>query len=225
IALMGLGLRWIGSAPVVLKSINPLHGIAFLREHGWHGFLVLGAVFLVVTGGEALYADMGHFGPRPIRVAWFALVLPALVLNYFGQGALLLRESGAVENPFFRMVPAPVYYPMVVLATVATIIASQAVISGAFSLTRQAVLLGYSPRMMIMHTSAREIGQVYVPAVNGALMVGTIALVVAFRSSSNLTGAYGIAVSATMAITTVIFGVVAREAWGWPPLLATVVPG
>jgi len=225
VSIATLGAVNIARAPDVLVAVDPRHAVRFFAASGWNGFLVLGAVFLVVTGGEALYADMGHFGSRPIRLAWFTLVLPALVLNYLGQGALLLRDTAAAENPFFRMIPGPLHYPMVALATVATIIASQAIISGAFSLTRQAVLLGYSPRLKIIHTSRREVGQIYVPAINWTLMAGTIGLVVAFRSSSNLTGAYGVAVSATMAITTVLLAVVARERWGWPPAVAALVAG
>jgi KUP system potassium uptake protein len=175
----------------------------------------LGSVFLVVTGGEALYADMGHFGPRPIRLAWFWFVLPALLLNYFGQGALLLSVPQAAANPFYRMAPAWALYPLIVLATAATIIASQAVISGAFSLTRQAVQLGFSPRIQVEHTSSAEIGQIYVPTVNWALMVCTVALVLGFRSSSAMAGAYGVAVTSTMVITTVLLYILSREVWGW----------
>ena len=210
-----LGFRQIARAPEILGAILPTHAVAFFQENRLHGFLVLGAVFLVVTGGEALYADMGHFGSRPIRLAWFVLVLPALLVNYFGQGALLLREPGAASHPFFRMGPSWALYPMVVVATIATVIASQAVISGAFSLTRQAVQLGFSPRLQIEHTSEREIGQIYVPAVNTALMLATIGLVLGFKSSSNLAAAYGLAVTTTMAITTVLLAVVARECWSW----------
>ena len=224
-SLAVLGLAQVARVPGVLVAVDPRHAVALFASGPGSAFLVLGAVFLVVTGGEALYADMGHFGPRPIRVAWFALVLPALVLNYLGQGALLLRDAGAAENPFFHLVPAAMHYPMVALATVATVIASQAVISGAFSLTHQAVQLGYSPRTRIVHTSPQQIGQIYVPAINWALMCGTIALVLAFRSSSGLTGAYGLAVSATMAITTILLALVAREVWRWPTLLATAVAG
>jgi KUP system potassium uptake protein len=172
-------------------------------------------VFLVVTGGEALYADMGHFGREPIRLAWFSLVLPALVLNYFGQGALLLRDPTHAVNPFFHLVPGWALYPMVALSTAATVIASQAVISGAFSLTRQAVQLGYSPRVKIEHTSHEEVGQIYVPSTNWALMVATIALVLQFRTSSNLAAAYGVAVTSTMVITTALAYFVARHHWGW----------
>ena len=186
---------------------------------------MLGAVFLVVTGGEALYADMGHFGRRPIRIAWFALVLPALLLNYFGQGALLLTNPKAAEQPFFLLAPEWALFPLVGLATAAAIIASQALISGAFSLTRQAIQLGYCPRLDIEHTSSHEIGQVYVPQVNWALMVSTIAIVIGFGSSTALAAAYGIAVTLTMVITAVLLHVVATERWHWPPAVAFVVTG
>jgi KUP system potassium uptake protein len=215
--LAGLGFRGILREPAVLAAINPWYALDFFIRDGVQGFLILGAVVLVLTGGEALYADMGHFGRRPIRLAWFALVLPALMLNYFGQAALLLESPTAVANPFYELVPHAFLYPMVILATIATIVASQALISGAFSLTQQAVQLGYSPRMTIIHTSEKERGQIYVPEVNFALMVACIWLVVSFRSSSNLAAAYGIAVTGTMAITTVLFGVVAARKWGWNP--------
>ena len=215
ISIAALGFHQIIREPGVLASINPLYAVHFFQENAGRGFLALGTVFLVVTGGEALYADMGHFGARPIRLAWFLFVLPALLLNYFGQGALLLTQPAAAANPFYRLGPAWTLYPMVVLSTIATVIASQAVISGAFSLTRQAVLLGYSPRVQIEHTSAREIGQIYIPSVNWALMLATIALVVGFGSSSNLAAAYGVAVTTTMAITTILMAVVAHELWGW----------
>ena len=200
----------------MLAALAPSHAIGFFERHAVAGAQVLGAVFLVVTGGEALYADMGHFGARPIRLTWFSLVLPALVCNYFGQGALLLADPAAVDNPFYRMVPGWALYPLVVLATAATVIASQAVISGAFSLTRQAVQLGYCPRVKILHTSTEEIGQIYVPLVNWILMVATIGLVLGFRTSSSLAAAYGVAVSTTMVITTILAYVVARERWKWP---------
>jgi len=210
-----LGVLMIVRYPEVLTAVNPAHAIHFFSEHGVGGMLVLGAVVLAVTGGEALYADMGHFGKRPIRLAWFGFVLPALLLNYFGQGALLLHDPGAAHNPFYRLAPEWVLYPMVVLSTVATIIASQAVISGAFSVTRQAIQLGYAPRMNISHTSEREIGQIYIPFINWILLFGVVALVLGFRSSSNLAAAYGIAVTATMAIDTVLAFVVVRSLWGW----------
>jgi KUP system potassium uptake protein len=202
--------------PSVLRAVNPGYAIAFFAANGWQGFLVLGTVFLVVTGGESLYADLGHFGPRPIRFAWFTVVLPALLLNYFGQGSLLLREPETAEYIFYEMAPAWALYPMVALATVATIIASQALISGAFSLTMQAENLGFLPRLHIVHTSASAFGQIYIPFVNWALMIGCIVVVLSFRSSSNLAAAYGIAVSLTMAITTLVFGMAARRRWHWP---------
>jgi KUP system potassium uptake protein len=220
-----LGVIWTMRHPVVLTAVDPRHGFLFFREHGWHGFAVLGAVFLVVTGGEALYADMGHFGKRPIRVAWFALVLPALLLNYFGQGALLLSDPKAVEQPFFLLAPGWALVPLVLLATAAAIIASQALISGAFSLTQQAIQLGYSPRLDIQHTSYHEMGQVYVPQVNWALMVSTIAIVIGFGSSTALAAAYGIAVTLTMVITALLLQVVAIDRWGWPPVVAYAVTG
>ena len=223
--IAGIGIPHIIEEPHVLLAVIPTHAIRFFIENQVHGFLVLGAVFLCVTGGEALYADMGHFGRRPIRIAWFVLVLPALVLNYLGQGALLLNYFGqgayllhapvGAEDPFFRMAPQWALIPLVILATMATVIASQAVISGAFSLTRQAVQLGYLPRIRIRHTSAREIGQIYIPSVNWSLMICAIGLVLAFRESTNLAAAYGVAVTATMAITTVLLAVVERERWQW----------
>lgn len=213
--LAALGIYHIAREPHILGAINPLHGVVFLIEHGLPGYFVLGAVFLVVTGGEALYADMGHFGAKPIRVAWFTLVFPALLLNYFGQGALILRNAKAASNPFFLMAPTWALWPLVVLATIAAAIASQAVISGAFSLTRQAVQLGYLPRLRIRHTSAREIGQIYIPSVNWVLMFCAIGLVVGFGAATRLAGAYGIAVTGTMGITTALFAVVARERWKW----------
>jgi KUP system potassium uptake protein len=179
------------------------------------GFLVLGAVILVVVGGEALYADMGHFGRRPIRLGWYALVLPSLILVYFGQGALLIRDPSAIDNPFYRMAPHALLYPLVVLATIATIIASQALISGAFSLTHQAIQLGYGPRVHVRHTSESQIGQIYVPAINWLLMFACLGLVVGFRHSESLAAAYGLAVSTTMIMTTVLFSVVARRHFGW----------
>jgi KUP system potassium uptake protein len=220
-----LGLRWIAREPGVLGAVNPLHGVRFFVENGWNGFLVLGAVFLVVTGGEALYADMGHFGRKPIRLAWFCVVLPALLLNYFGQGALLMHDPAAVVNPFYRMVPPWALYPVVLIATAATVIASQALISGAFSLTMQAVKLGYVPRMRIEHTSERQAGQIYIPAVNWTLMVSCIALVAGFQSSSRLTAAYGVAVTTTMVITTILFFTVERAIWKWSLPLSIAVAG
>lgn len=210
-----LGLRQLARDPSVLVAISPTYALGFVLDRPGVAFLALGGVFLVVTGAEALYADLGHFGRRPIQLGWYSVVLPALVLNYFGQGALLLAEPDAVDNPFFLMAPGWALLALVVLATMATVIASQALISGAFSLTMQAVQLGYLPRVRIDHTSEREFGQVYLPAVNGALLVACIGLVLAFRSSTNLAAAYGIAVTSTMAITTLLLLVVARERWGW----------
>ena len=224
-SIAALGIAWLGRAPSVLGAVHPRHALAFFGEHGWHGFAVLGAVFLVVTGGEALYADMGHFGKRPIRLAWFALVLPALLLNYFGQGALLLADPEAAHQPFFRLAPAWALLPLVALATAAAIIASQALISGAFSLTRQAIQLGYSPRLDIEHTSSHEMGQIYVPQVNWALLASTCVIVIGFGSSGALAAAYGIAVTLTMIITAVLLGVVAIEKWGWSPWAAYTVTG
>jgi KUP system potassium uptake protein len=211
-----LGLNGILRHPEVLAAVNPWHAIDFFLRDGLRGFLILGAVVLVVTGGEALYADMGHFGKRPIRLAWFAMVLPALVLNYFGQGALLLDRPSAAVNPFYSLVPGWALYPMVAIATAAAVVASQALISGAFSLTRQAVQLGYSPRVTIRHTSQTEIGQIYLPGVNRLLGVACVLLVLTFRSSGHLASAYGIAVTGTMTITTILFCVVARDHWHWP---------
>jgi KUP system potassium uptake protein len=215
-----LGVVQIVRYPEVLVAVNPLHGLRFFLDTGWHGYLVLGSVFLVVTGGEALYADMGHFGTRPIRIDWFAIVLPSLLLNYFGQGALLLENPAAAENPFYLLAPAWAIYPMIVLAVAAAVIASQAVISGAYSLTMQAVQLGFSPRIKIDHTSTREYGQIYIAAINWALMLGSILIVLGFRTSSNLAAAYGVAVTSTMVITTVLLYIIARERWRWSALTA-----
>jgi len=210
-----LGISWIVRQPSVLAAINPFYGAEFFRENGLRGFLVLGSVFLVVTGGEALYADMGHFGRAPIRLAWFAVVLPALLLNYFGQGALLLQHPEAVENPFYQMAPGWALIPLVLIATAAAVIASQALITGAFSLTMQAVQLGYLPRVPIAHTSPDEFGQIYISSINWVLMIACVALVLAFRSSSNLAAAYGVAVTTTMFVTTLLFFRVERERWRW----------
>jgi KUP system potassium uptake protein len=208
--------------PHVLEAVDPRHAVTFFGTNGWHGFTVLGTVFLVVTGGEALYADMGHFGKRPIRLAWFVLVLPALLLNYFGQGALLLVDANAAQ-PFFLLAPSWALLPLVALSTTAAVIASQALISGAFSLTRQAIQLGYMPRLDVEHTSAREMGQIYVPQVNWGLMICTIAIVIGFRSSSNLSAAYGMGVAMAMVITTLLLRVVVRERWRWSMPLAVGV--
>lgn len=221
-----LGIAGIVSHPAIVASISPHYAIEFLMTNHWHGFLVLGSVFLVVTGGEALYADMGYFGKSPIRYSWFLVVFPALLLNYLGQGALMVMDPQAASNPFFRLAPQWFLYPLVILSTAAAVIASQALISGAFSLTMQASQLGLLPRMQIRHTSAFEYGQIYMPAINSMLMVGCILLVIGFRSSASLAAAYGIAVTATMAITTVLFYIVAREHWSWsrPAALSVALP-
>jgi KUP system potassium uptake protein len=216
VTIATLGTRAIVQTPEVLLAINPWYGVEFFARHGVAGFLTLGAVVLCITGCEALYADMGHFGKRPIRIAWFAAALPALMLNYFGQGALLLRAPSAASSPFYLLAPKAFQWPLLLIATAAAIVASQALISGAFSLAQQSIQLGYSPRMQIIHTSKREAGQIYIPEINKALMVGCLVLVVAFRSSSALSAAYGIAVTGAMAITSVLFSVVARSRWNWP---------
>ena len=218
-----LGLNQIVQNPSVLAAVSPGYAVQFFIDTGWHGYLVLGSVFLVVTGGEALYADMGHFGTRPIRIDWFAVVLPSLLLNYFGQGALLLKDPAAAENPFYLLAPGWAIYPLVGLAVAAAVIASQAVISGAYSLTMQAVQLGFSPRIRIDHTSTREYGQIYIAGINWALLLGCVAIVLGFRTSSNLAAAYGVAVTSTMVITTVLLYVVARERWRWHPVVAGAV--
>ncbi|NCX98921.1 MAG: potassium transporter Kup [Planctomycetia bacterium] len=216
LTLAGLGLFQIVQRPEVLGALLPWHGVDFFQRHGLHGLLILGSVVLVVTGGEALYADMGHFGLRPIRRAWITLVMPALVLSYLGQGALLLRDPAAARNPFYALVPAgPATYALVGLASLATIIASQALISGAFSLTRQAMLLGFLPRVTIRHTAYESEGQIYIPEVNVLLGVGCIALVLTFRESVKLAGAYGLAVTGTMVVTTILYYLVIRYTWGW----------
>jgi KUP system potassium uptake protein len=214
-----LGLSWLVRAPAVLGAFDPRHAVWFFENNGFAGFAVLGAVFLVVTGGEALYADMGHFGKRPIRLAWFGLVLPALLLNYLGQGALLLRHAD-VDHPFFRLAPSWALLPLVGLSAAAAVIASQALISGAFSITRQAMQLGLAPRLDVEHTSAREIGQIYVPQVNWALMIATLLIVIGFRSASAIAAAYGIAVTLTMISTVLLLYVVETERWQWPKPLA-----
>ncbi len=209
-----LGIVWIVRLPAVLGAFDPRHAVAFFADNGFTGFAVLGAVFLVVTGGEALYADMGHFGKKPIRLAWYALVLPSLVLNYLGQGALLLLDPG-VDHPFFLLAPSWALIPLVVLSTAAAIIASQALISGSFSITRQAIQLGLAPRLEVEHTSAHEMGQIYVPQVNWALMCATVLIVIGFGSSTALAAAYGIAVTLTMIITVLLLYVVMTEVWHW----------
>ena len=213
VAIAAIGAWNIIQSPEVLKAFNPWWAVLFVSEHGWHGVFILGAVVLAVTGGEALYADMGHFGATPIRHGWYFFVLPCLVLNYLGQGALVLEHPELVRNPFYESVPAWALYPMIVLATLAAVIASQAVITGAFSISRQAMQLGYIPRMRIKHTSSQAIGQIYVPGINWMLMVMVIGLVLVFRSSSNLAVAYGISVSATMLIDTLLLALVARALW------------
>jgi KUP system potassium uptake protein len=210
-----LGANQLRREPRVLRAIWPGHAVRFFIDNGVKGFLVLGAVILVVVGGEALYADLGHFGRRPIMLGWYGVVLPSLILVYFGQGALLIRDPEAIDNPFYRMSPHALLYPLVLLATFATVIASQALISGAFSLTHQAIQLGYSPRVKVQHTSESQIGQIYVPAINWLLMIACLGLVVGFRRSENLAAAYGLAVSTTMVMTTVLFSVVARRHFGW----------
>jgi KUP system potassium uptake protein len=218
-----LGISGIVSQPQVLAAASPHHAIGFLLTNQFHGFLVLGAVFLVVAGGEALYADVGHFSAKSIRLAWYVLVLPALVLNYFGQGAVLISNPQQLEHPFYQLAPGWALFPLVVLATIATVIASQAVISGVFSLSRQAAFLGLFPRLHVIQTSATRIGQIYVPTINWLLMAGTIALVLGFRTSSGLAGAYGVAVSTTMVITTLLAFRATRELWGWSMIPAVLV--
>ncbi len=220
-----LGIRGILLAPEILEAVNPLFGLSFLWNNGWVAFPVLGAVFLVVTGGEALYADMGHFGIKPIRYAWFMLVLPALVLNYFGQGALLFTNPEASTNPFYLLAPRWSLYPLVVLATMATVIASQALISGVFSITMQAMQLGYLPRMAVRHTSSSERGQIYLPQMNWWLMLCCVGLVIGFGSSSRLAAAYGIAVTATMVVTTILLYRVVQKRWNWSKRRALVLCG
>ena len=217
-----LGIHLIAKNPQVLWAINPVYGVRFFFTHGIQAFIALGGVVLALTGAEALYADMGHFGKKPIRLAWFSFVLPALVLNYFGQGALLLANPEAIDNPFFKMVPQFLLYPMIGLACIATVIASQAVISGAFSMTREAMSLGYSMRMQVVHTSREMSGQIFVPWVNSFLLVMVLVAVFGFRSSDSLSAAYGIAVTGTMTITTMLALVVARHQWGWSRLAVAV---
>ena len=209
LAIAALGLHGIAGAPSVLAALSPTYAVGFLLHHDFHiSFAILGAAFLAVTGGEAMYADMGHFGRLPIRLAWFAIALPALVLNYFGQAALLITDPTAIDNPFYQLAPDWAHYPLVALATVATVIASQAIISGVFSLTQQAVQLGFLPRMHIRHTASHKIGQIYIPLANWLLAVATLGAVVGFGTSDALAGAYGIAVSLLMAITTLLAALV-----------------
>lgn len=225
VVIAAIGAWGIVRAPGVLSAVDPRHAIRYFATHGWRGFPVLGGVVLCLTGSEALYADMGHFGPRPIRVAWFGLAFPCLVLSYLGQGGTLLTNAAAAENPFFRSAPAWSLYPLVGIATVATVIASQGLITAVFSLTSQAVHLGLSPRLGIVHTSSREIGQIYLPALNWVLMIACVGLVLGFRSSTRLAAAYGLAVSGTMAITTLLFIAVARARWKWSVARVAIVAG
>jgi len=219
VTLAVLGIVWIVRLPAVLSAFDPRHAVSFFAANGYIGFAVLGAVFLVVTGGEALYADMGHFGKQPIRIAWFALVLPALVLNYLGQGALLLLDS-SVDHPFFLLAPSWALVPLVALSTAAAVIASQALISGSFSITRQAIQLGLAPRLEVEHTSIHEMGQIYIPQVNWGLMIATVLMVIGFGSSTALAAAYGIAVTLTMIITVLLLYVVMTEVWQWQKPIA-----
>ena len=229
VAIAVLGIRGILMQPEILKALNPLHGLSFLAGHGKIGLVVLGSVVLAVTGGEALYADMGHFGPRPIRLAWFVAVFPALVLNYLGQGALLLAQpeiaATSTFNPFYQLCPQWALYPLVILATAAAIIASQALISGAYSLTMHAIQLGYMPRLVIEHTSEHERGQIYMPQVNFALMVACLGLIFGFKTSENLASAYGVAVTFTMVTTTLLFFFASQRVFGWSRLHASLVAG
>ena len=225
VVLALLGFPAIARNPIVLTALSPSYGMRFFATHGPAAVLTLGAVVLVITGAEALYADMGHFGRRPIRIAWFTFVLPSLLVNYFGQGALLLTDAEARVNPFYHLAPSWALYPLVAVSTMATVIASQAIISGAFSLTQQAVQLGYAPRFDIRHTSAQEKGQVYVPEINWLLMLATLGLVFGFKSSTNLASAYGMAVTATMVITTILAYVVTRELWRWGFWRAVLITG
>ena len=229
VAIAVLGIRGILMQPEILKAFNPLHGLTFLAGHGKIGLVVLGSVVLAVTGGEALYADMGHFGPRPIRLAWFVAVFPALILNYLGQGALLLAQpeiaATSTFNPFYQLCPQWALYPLVILATAAAIIASQALISGAYSLTMHAIQLGYMPRLLIEHTSEHERGQIYMPQVNFALMVACLGLIFGFKTSENLASAYGVAVTFTMVTTTLLFFFASQRVFGWSRLHASLVAG
>jgi KUP system potassium uptake protein len=218
-----MGIYHIIDNPHVLMAVRPMYAVMFLYEHSVQAFIVLGAVFLVLTGAEALYADMGHFGPKPIRLAWFFVAMPALLLNYFGQGAMLLANPSAIENPFFLMVPDAFTLPLVILATLATVIASQAVISGAYSMTSQAILLGFVPKMKISYTSDKEIGQIYMPTINWFLLAVVVAVVLAFKNSGNLAAAYGIAVTTTMIITTILATIVMSFVWKWNPIVIFLV--
>jgi len=224
-ALAACGLWNIGKNPAIFAALNPLKALHFVTAHGAASFVVLGSVLLAITGAETLYADLGHFGKRAIRIAWFSLVAPSLVLNYFGQGALLMIDAGTLENPFYHAFPQWALYPMVALATAATVIASQATISGAYSITQQAIQLGYLPRMSIVHTSSRTIGQIYVPAINWILLAAVTAAVIGFGSSSQLASAYGVAVMGTMLVTTLLAFFVIRYGWGYPLWLCALATG
>lgn len=225
LVLSVMGVYNIIENPQVLGAVNPAYALLFLWEHSVQAFIVLGAVFLVLTGAEALYADMGHFGAKPIRWAWFVIAMPSLLLNYFGQGAMLLADPSAIRNPFFLMVPEIFTLPLVILATVATVVASQAVISGAYSMTSQAILLGFVPKMKIAYTSDKEIGQIYMPTINWILLIVVIATVLAFKNSGNLAAAYGIAVTTTMIITTILAAIVMSFVWKWNPVFIFLVIG
>jgi KUP system potassium uptake protein len=223
--IAALGIPYIIEQPAVLSAVAPWHAVRFFIAHGWHGFVLLGAVVLAVTGAEALYADMGHFGKRPIRLAWLMLVFPCLLLNYFGQGAALITHPDARANPFYYLAPQVLQYPLLLLATMAAIIASQAMVSGAFSLTQQSVQLGYTPRVTIIHTSSSQSGQIYIPEINTLIAIGTMLVVLGFRSSSALGAAYGIAVTGTMTITSLLFYELCIERWNWPKWSAIGVAG
>ena len=225
LAIAALGVLAIAKNPGVLKALDPMHALRFVTQHGFASFVVLGAVLLAFTGAEALYADMGHFGKGPIRIAWFGLVFPALALNYFGQGALLIADPKALENPFFLLAPAWTLFPMVALATAATVVASQATISGTYSLTRQAIQLDYLPRMNVYQTSAREIGQIYIPGANWLLLLVIVAVVAGFGSSSKLASAYGVAVTGTMLVTTILTFFLIRFGWGYPLWICVAATG
>jgi KUP system potassium uptake protein len=225
IAIASLAMPKILARPEVLAALNPLYAVYFFIDNGWTGFVAMGAVVLCITGCEALYADMGHFGGKAIRISWFSMAFPALILNYLGQGALVLTNPHMADDPFYGMVPRALLYPMVALATAATIIASQAVISGVFSLTRQAVQMGYMPRVRIVHTSEMAEGQVYIPEINMAMLIAALALTLAFQKSENLADAYGIAVTATMFITSALFYRITVDLWGWKPWKAIPIGG
>jgi KUP system potassium uptake protein len=225
LTLAALGIARIVGHPGIFMALSPTYAVRFLATHGWHGFVELGSVVLVITGGEALYADMGHFGRNPIRISWFGLVMPALLLNYLGQAAYLIDHPAGATNPFFAIVPSVLLYPMVALSTIATVIASQALISGAYSLTRQAVQLGFCPRVTIVHTSGQAEGQIYIPEVNAALAAACVWLVLSFKESNALAAAYGIAVTGTMGITSIVYFIVLTRTWKWPTWRAALLVG